>query len=146
MNVLDKDIITLDLKATTKEEAFEEMSLMLLDSEYIDDKDEFVKALYEREEIGITGLGNHIAIPHGKSGAVKKIGLAVGKANHDIEWETHDNKPVRVVLMFSVQNNDDYAKTHMKLLSEVATKLAHDEVVEALVNATTKEEIIDILS
>lgn len=146
MSAFDIDIITLNLNGNTKEKVFDEMSQMLLDSKYIDNKEEFQRALYEREDIGITGLGNHIAIPHGKSDSVKKTGLAIGKAQHDIEWETHDDKPVRFVIMFSVPNDDEYAKKHLKLLTEVAKKLADDEIVEKLLNAQTKDEIINILS
>lgn len=146
MNALDKSIITLDLKGNTKKEVFNELSQMLLDSNYIDDKESFHTALYEREDIGITGLGNHIAIPHGKSDSVKKTGLAIGKSDHDIEWETHDGKPVRFVIMFSVPNDDEYEKKHLKLLTEVAKKLADDEIVEKLLRSKTKDEIISILS
>lgn len=146
MNAFNKSIITLNLKGNTKEEVFNEMSQMLLDSNYIDDIESFHKALYERESIGITGLGNHIAIPHGKSDAVKKTGLAIGKADHDIEWETHDDKPVRFVIMFSVPNDDGYEKKHLKLLTEVAKKLANDEVINKLLKADTKDKIINILT
>lgn len=145
MQVFDENIINLDLKSSTKEAVFEEMAEMLLKEGYISNINDFLKALYEREKMGITGLGNHIAIPHGKSDSVNKVGIAIGKAEHDISWETHDNKPVRIVLMFVVKNDNQYEENHMVMLSQIASKLAHDDVIEALLKANTKEEIIQIL-
>ena len=61
----------------------------------------FIKALYLREEEGITGIGEGIAIPHGKSSVVAKTAIAIGRNLDGIEWETFDDKPVRVVIMLA---------------------------------------------
>ena len=73
--VLHEDIISLDVKGTTKDEVLHELAQLLLDGGYISDIDQFVKDIYVRESMGITGAGNHVAIPHGKSGAVLQKGV-----------------------------------------------------------------------
>ena len=134
--------INLDLKATNKKEVFEEMSEMLFADGCIDNIQDFIKDLYVREEEGMTGVGDGIAIPHGKSDSVIKTSIAIGRANHDIEWDTMDNKPVRVVIMFAVRSVD---KTkHVILLSQVASALCDDTIIKKLMTVKNEKEVIDL--
>ena len=71
-DILDENIIDLHLKSTTKDEVLHDLSAHLLEAGYIEDIEQFVKDIYVREAEGITGMGNHIAIPHGKSQDVYK--------------------------------------------------------------------------
>ena len=84
--ILNEDIIDLNLKAATKDEVLHELAGKLKDAAYIDDVEGFVKDIYVRESEGITGMGNHIAIPHGKSSSVTKIGIAIGRTDKEVEW------------------------------------------------------------
>lgn len=134
--------INLDLKAKNKKEVFEEMSQMLFEDECINNVEDFIKDLYLREEEGMTGVGDGIAIPHGKSDSVVHTSVAIGRANHDIDWNTMDDKPVRVVIMFAVRSVD---KTkHVVLLSQVASALCDEDVVKKLMTVKSKEEVIDL--
>ncbi len=143
--ILNKEIIDLDLKGTTKDEILKEMSSKLLSAGYIDDIDQFVKDIYVREEEGMTGMGNHIAIPHGKSTSVKKIGIAIGRTRNNIEWESYDEEPVNLIFLFCVSADSDFAKNHMMLLAELAGKLGNDTRIEKLQKVTTKEDLIQVL-
>lgn len=145
-NILDERIIDLNLKAKTKKEAIEKLSHLLYEAKYIDNVDEFISDIYLREAEGITGIGDYIAIPHGKSDSVKQIGIAIGKIKKEIEWETLDGKGVKMIFLFAVSNNHEYAKNHMLLLAEIAKKLGHDDAVKQLLKAKNFKQLSEILS
>lgn len=144
--ILSEDIIDLHLKGTTKDEILHELSQHLYDAGYISDVEQFVKDIYVRESMGITGAGNHIAIPHGKSSVVKKITIAVGRTDHMVEWESYDDQPVNLFFLFCVSDDDGFAQNHMRLLAELAGKIGKDSLVESLQKAQTPAEVISILT
>ena len=76
--VLDPRLIKLNLNASSKRDAITQLSETLKDADYINDVPSFVKDIYLREKEGITGIGDGIAIPHGKSDYVTKVGVAIG--------------------------------------------------------------------
>lgn len=139
--ILDDRIICVDMPAKSKDEAITFLSEKLKDAGYVNDIESFKKDIYYRESLGITGIGNYIAIPHGKSDSVKKIGVAIGKLKNEIKWETLDNKGVKVVFLFAVCNNNEYAKEHLMLLSQLAAKLGDDEKVDEILEASSVEDI-----
>ena len=97
--------------------------------------------IYFRESQGQTGIGNYVAIPHGKSSSVTQVGIAIGKMDQEIEWETLDGKGVKLIFLFAVGKDNENAMTHLKLLAEVARKLGNDEAIEALLAAKTVEDL-----
>lgn len=142
LKVIDRANILPSSDAKNKDQIFREIAATLFENGYINETEEFVEDIYLREEQGETGIGNYIAIPHGQSDSVSETTIAIAKLNEEIEWETLDGKGVKVVILFAVQNDTEFAATHLKLLAEVAKKLANNEVSESLVKATTTEEII----
>lgn len=143
--VLSENLIVLNMKARNKEEAIRELTEILYKEGKIFDKELFVKDVYLREAEGQTGLGNHIAIPHGKSDAVQVTSIIFGRTINDLIWESPDDKPVHVVILFAVRNIDK-TTVHLKLLSQVAMALADDETLEKLLTTQDKKEIIRLLS
>lgn len=144
--VLSEDIIDLNLKGTTKDEILHELSQHLYENGYISDVEQFVKDIYVRESLGITGAGNHIAIPHGKSSVVKKITIAIGRSDHYVEWESYDDQPVNLFFLFCVSDDEGFAQNHMRLLAKLAGKIGNDDLCEELQNAQTPAEVIEILT
>ena len=144
--ILSEDIINLDLKGTTKDEILRELSQHLFEAGYICDIEQFVKDIYVREAAGITGAGNHIAIPHGKSSVVKKITIAIGRSEHLVEWESYDDEPVNLFFLFCVSDDEGFAQNHMRLLAELAGKIGKDSLVAELQEAKTSSEVISILT
>lgn len=142
--VLDKRVIDLNMKATNKKEAIRELSEKLKAAGYIGDVDEFISDIYVREAEGVTGIGNYVAIPHGKSDSVTQVGIAIGKLEHEIEWETLDDKGVKLIFLFAVSNDHEYARNHMLLLAEIARKLGNDEAIAQLLNSKTVDELISV--
>ncbi|QIK56891.1 PTS transporter subunit EIIA [Erysipelothrix sp. HDW6A] len=140
-SVLTERLIELDLKGQSKIEVIDELIELLYNAESISDKDIFKQDVLTREEEGMTGIGDGIAIPHGKSDAVLKTSLAIGISKHDIDWDSIDAKPVRIVIMLAIKAYDKTA--HIKLLSKVASSLCESDVIEKLINAKTEREIIE---
>lgn len=140
--VLDPRLIKLDLQANSKRDAIIQLSELLKATDYINDVPAFVKDIYLREKEGITGIGDGIAIPHGKSNYVTKVGVAIGILNTPVTWETLDGKDVNIVILFAVSNNTESARNQLKLLSLFAAQLGHDAVVQHLKHATTPEDVI----
>lgn len=147
--ILDEKIIDLELKGTNKDEVLRNLSQHLLDEGYISDVDQFVKDIYEREKEGPTGMGNSISIPHGKSDAVKKIGIAIGRSINPIKWESGMSsdgfQDTHLIFLFCVSNDADFASNHMLLLAELAGKLGNDNRVELLKQVNSKRELIDAI-
>lgn len=138
--VLDERVIDLDMKAADKKEAITYLAGKLKEAGYIADVEEYVEDIYLRESQGQTGIGNYVAIPHGKSSSVTQVGIAIGKMENEIEWETLDGNGVKLIFLFAVGQDNENAMTHLKLLAEVARTLGNDEAIEALLKATTVEE------
>lgn len=141
LDVLDERIIDLNTKANNKDEVLTHLAKKLKEAGYIDDVDAFKKDIYLRESEGTTGIGNYIAIPHGKSDSVTQVGIAIAKLDHEIEWETLDGKGVKLVFLFAVSNDHEYARNHMLLLADIARKLGNDEAVEQMLKAETVEDL-----
>lgn len=140
-DVLDEKVIDLKMKASDKKEAITYLAEKLKEAGYIADVDSYVQDIYFRESQGHTGIGNYIAIPHGKSDSVTQVGIAIGKVENEIEWETLDGNGVKLIFLFAVGNDNENAKTHLRLLAEVARMLGNDETVEKLLSAQTVEDL-----
>jgi PTS system fructose-specific IIA component len=140
--IVDLKTVKTKMQAKTKDEALRELAGGLLANGYITDVEGFVKDIYVREAQGQTGIGNYIAIPHGKSTYVKKIGVAIGINQTEIPWETLDGNGVKGIILFAVGNDNEGATSHLKLLAMFAKKLGNDEVVDRLLQATTPEEVV----
>jgi len=143
--VLNSNRINLKLDVSNKEEVLNSMVDMLFKEEVITSKENFIKDVYFRETEGATGIGDGIAIPHGKSSSVLKTSLAVARTIHPIEWETLDDKPVRFIILFAVRDVDK-TTVHVKLLGEIAEKLADENIVNQLLTSNDASEIITIFS
>lgn len=140
-DVLDERVIDLNMKAADKKEAITNLAGKLKNAGYIADVESYVEDIYLRESQGQTGIGHYVAIPHGKSDSVTQVGIAIGKMENEIEWETLDGNGVKLIFLFAVGNDNENAKTHLKLLAEVARNLGNDEAVEQLLSAKTVEDL-----
>lgn len=144
-DVLKKERIELNLKSDTKEEALKELTELLHKTGALNDKEGFLEDVLNRESISTTGIGNGIAIPHGKSANVLETTVAIGRTAIPLEWESLDDKPVHFIVLLAV-NEEDKTGVHVKLLSQMARKLASEDTCKRLLKAATAEEIADIFS
>lgn len=143
--ILSINHVKLDMAASTKEEVIEELTDLLLKDGAISDRNAFIQDVWQREAEGSTGFENHIAIPHGKSSAVKHTSLAIGRTQRDIPWETLDGSHVRCIILFAVRLEDQNT-THIRLLSQVAGALADDDIIARLLEENNPKCIIQLFS
>ncbi|EAD5841032.1 TPA: PTS sugar transporter subunit IIA [Listeria innocua] len=143
--VISPALVNLELQATTKLEVIEELTDLLVETGAVVDKKAFIADVLYREEEGKTGLGEGVAIPHGKSASVINTSIAVGRTKKPVEWESLDDKPVNIIILFAVKNSDA-TTTHIKLLQKVAILLADDEVISQFQTVPTKEAFIKLLA
>ncbi|WP_110955008.1 PTS sugar transporter subunit IIA [Anaerosinus massiliensis] len=143
--VLNENLINLKLQAGTKVEAIEELIELLYQEGKVSDCDLFLRDVYDREAEGRTGIGKHVAIPHGKSDAVANTSIVIGRTMHDLVWESLDDKPVHIVILFAVRK-EDKTKLHLRLLAQVACALADEEVLKRLLITEDKQEVIALLT
>lgn len=141
-SVMRASCINLDLKGRTKAEIIEEMAEMFDKSGVLSSREQFIRDVYLREEEGPTGIGDGVAIPHGKSDAVITTAMAVGRARNYIEWESMDDRPVKVFVMFAVNSADK--SQLVSLLSQVAVALCDEDIVKQLFLTEEPKEIITL--
>lgn len=146
MDFLSRDAISVDLKAKNKKEAIEELVQLLVKAKKVEEanKEKIVKALLDREELGSTGIGQGIAIPHAKSDGVKEVMASFGKSNEGVEFDALDNKPV--YLLFLLVAPMEASSLHIKALAKISRLLKHKYFRSSLRKANTAEEVIKIIS
>lgn len=142
--VVKKELVFVDMEANSKEEVISKLSNELYQKGYLSDKDQFIKDTLAREKEGLTGIGNGIAIPHGKSEGVKKTTITLAKLAEPLEWGALDDLPVEVILLFSVKKTDE-TTTHIKLLQQVSIMLADDEFLHRLTEAKSSKELYELV-
>jgi PTS system fructose-specific IIA component len=144
-NFFQKEIIDFHLKATTKQEAINQLASLLAKNGKLKDKQVYEAAVLAREADSTTGVGNGIAIPHGKSIAVNETCLAIGRCETPIEWESLDDQPVHLIFLLAVTENDQN-EVHLRILAQLAELLIDETFVENLKNAKTTEELLALLT
>lgn len=142
--VLNEQNIFLEVEVKSKEELIEFLAEKLYLADKLLDKKLFIEDIYKREKEGITGIENGLALPHGKSKGVKETTILVAKLKNPIEWETLDDLPVDLIVLFAVRL-EDKNEVHLKLLSKIAGNLSEEENIEAIKKLTDKKQIIEIL-
>ncbi|MFM8095638.1 PTS sugar transporter subunit IIA [Klebsiella pneumoniae] len=143
--VLNVKNIKLNITARTKEEVIEELTDLLIQDGAVTNKEDFIRDVWLREELGSTGFENHIAIPHGKSSGVSRTALAIGRTQHAIPWETMDGSDVRCVILFAVCLVDQNA-THIRLLAQVSGSLADEDIIAKLLVESDPHKIIALFN
>lgn len=144
-DVLNRNAIVLDLAAADKAAVLDALADRLVGDGAVSDKAGFVADVYAREAEGKTGIGGGVAIPHGKSAAVARTCVAVARLARPIAWETLDGEPVRIIILFAVAL-DDKGLSFVKLMSQVARKLAHDETSTNLLQAKTVDDVVAVFA
>lgn len=138
--LLSKDTIILDLKSTSKNDVINELAEKLFKSGNVSNLDKFKNAILERESESTTGIGDGIAIPHAKTSAVKRPGIAFGRSNKGVDYDSLDKKPVSLVFMIAASEGAN--RDHLEALSRLSVMLMDDTFQSALRKAVTIEEIV----
>ncbi len=142
-NLLKPELVTLDLKGTNKEEIIKELVDLAARSGKVSDKEEAVRSVFERENRMSTGMKHGIAIPHGKTTAVRELVACVGISQREINFDALDRKGCRIFIM--TLSPIDKTGPHLQFLAEVGMLFRSEEKRQALLSAKTAEEVVSIL-
>ena len=143
-DLLDARSILLNASPKSKNEALDQIVDLMVKSEKINDKEAYRKQVYAREEESTTGIGEGIAIPHGKCDAVTKPGLAAMVVKNGVDFDSLDGEPVTLMFLIAAPNTED--NIHLDVLSKLSVLLMNEEFTEALRNAETVEEFMGIIN
>ncbi|KXF83587.1 PTS 2-O-a-mannosyl-D-glycerate transporter subunit IIABC [Enterovibrio coralii] len=139
-------LINLQTTFTSREEAIFALAEQLDQQGKLYDKQQFLDAVFAREEQGPTALGEGLAVPHGKSDAVKEASFAVATLKEDLKWKGLDeDEDVNLIFLIAIPNAEA-GSTHIQLLTELTTTLVDDDVREAVLKATNAEELLSLFS
>ena len=142
LDVLHPDAILADLKSQDKKSVLEELVepiSIITGMEH----HELVRVLMDREQLGSTGIGEGIGIPHGKVKGLESMIIGFGLSKRGVEFDSIDNKPTN--LFFTLITPDQSTGLHLKLLARISRLLKNDSFRDSLLNASSQEEILNLI-
>jgi len=137
--LIDEDYILPELKAKDKKGVLEELVDALVRRKPSIDKKTLVKVLLERERLGSTGIGDGVAIPHGKFHGITQPIISFGRSRKGLDFESMDGEPV--FLFFLLVAPENSASIHLKALAKIAKILKNSAFRKALMEAPSKKEL-----
>ncbi|HEM2770176.1 TPA: PTS sugar transporter subunit IIA [Streptococcus suis] len=141
-DVLRKDVMLLDLQATSKEAVIDEMIASLVEKGYVTDFEVFKTGIMNREAQTTTGLGDGIAMPHAKNAAVKEATVLFAKSNKGVDYASLDGQPTDLFFMIAAPEGAN--DTHLAALAELSKYLMKAGFADRLRAATNPEEVIAV--
>ncbi len=142
--LLQENFIDLDLDVVSKNEAIAKLSNLLCSSGKVSDHTDFVKAVMEREKLGSTAIGAGIAIPHARANTVNEVSIAFARSGRGIDFNSVDGDPVHLIFLLAAPIES--GSLYLKLLARISRLLRYQDLIEDLKKATSKEEIVKIIS
>ena len=136
--------IKLDLESTEKEGVLQELVDILAEVKDIGDKKSILRALIERENLGSTGIGQGIAIPHGKTEKVDGLVAVLGVSRKGVNFEALDGEPVYILFLLVAPK--DTAGPHLKALAQISRLLRDTYFCELLRRCKTPKDVFDLIS
>ena len=141
--LLDKRSVSLSGAPKNKSEALDQVVELMAKSGKINDKEAYRKQVYAREEESTTGIGEGIAIPHGKCDAVSRPGLAAMVVKDGVDFDSLDGEPVTLIFLIAAPNTED--NVHLDVLSKLSVLMMDEEFSDSLRNAGSVEEFLAII-
>lgn len=142
-DLLDKRSISLTGTPKTKSEALDQIIDLMMESGKISDREAYRAQVYAREEESTTGIGEGIAIPHGKCDAVKEPGLAAMVIKDGVDFDALDGAPVTLMFLIAAPNTED--NVHLDVLSKLSVLMMDENFADSLRNASSVEEFLNII-
>ncbi len=138
-----EELIELDLKSKTKEEAIRELVILASHSKLVKDQKELLSAVIEREKLVTTGVGYGVALPHAKTKAVRGVVLAFGRAKQGIDFETMDKKPAH--LFFLIAAPEDAIGAHLNVLQRISFIMKDEKTRARFLELKSPGEVLEAL-
>ena len=142
-DLLAVESIDLNGKATGKTDVLNQCVDLMAKSGKIADVEKYRKGVFAREDEGTTGIGMGIAIPHCKSDAVKKAGLAAMVVKNGVDFESLDGTPAKIIFLIAAPNTED--NVHLQVLSKLSVMLMDEHFTDSLINANSVDEFLSII-
>ncbi len=143
LDFLSVDAIKMSMESKNKKDAIKELIEVLVKSGKVKDKKKMIQTLMEREELGSTGIGQGIAIPHGKSDTVSDLAAAFGISHEGVNFDALDGEPVNI--FFLLVAPEGAAGAHLKALARISSLLKDKYFRKSLLSAQSAEEVIKII-
>ena len=143
-DIIDLNNIIIALGAHDKNTVIEELAGTIVESCPSLKKDELIKILLERERLGSTGIGDGVAIPHGKVSGISEPIISFGRSVNGLDFDSMDGEPVH--LFFLLVAPEDSANIHLKALAKIAKILKNNLFRKQLIEAKTREDIFKIIT
>ncbi len=143
VDLLHKQGMNLNIKPTSKEQCINELVDLMDKTGNLNNKEEYKKAILAREELSTTGIGDGIAIPHGKTNAVKKASLAAAVCKEGVDYDSLDGMPVNLFFMIAVPDNSD--NLHLEVLARLSTILMDEDFRKKLIECSDKDEFLKLI-
>ncbi len=141
--ILKKESVIADLLGDNKVEVIKEMTQCLKKNNFIKNDQALFETLMEREKLGSTGIGENVAIPHGKSDEVTQIITVLARSKNGVEFESLDQKPVHFVCMVIAPAHS--TGQHLKVLARISRIFKNQGLREDILNAGNSDSIYSIL-
>ncbi|KXZ14782.1 PTS fructose transporter subunit IIA [Bacillus nakamurai] len=142
--LLTKDTIHLNIESKKKEDVIDEMVTVLDKAGRLNDREAYKAAILNRESQSSTGIGEGIAIPHAKTASVINPAIAFGRSKEGVDYDSLDGQPAHLVFMIAATEGAN--NTHLEALSRLSALLMREEIRKQLLEAETKDAIIDIIN
>lgn len=143
--VISEEMIFLDKDLTSQEDILKFIVKSAFENDYVEEEDKLLTAVKKRENEISTAIGYLIAIPHGKTGAVKSPFISMVRTSEKVKWTEDNDEMVRLVFLIGVPEKSE-GKLHLKFISQLSKKLLDDSFREKLLNKKNKNEIFEQLS
>ena len=144
LDYLDEEWVIADLQGLDKTSLLKELSSVLVKPCKVTSVEELLQVLLDREKLGSTGIGEGIAIPHGRLKKLKKFFISFGRSVKGVDFDSIDRKPSQ--LFFLVMAPENSAVDNLKLLSRIVTLLKEPSFKKRLIEASSRKELFQIIS
>lgn len=143
-DLINKEAIDLNVQASSKEDIIKQAVKLMNKNGNIENESAYLELVMKREEEGSTGIGEEIAIPHGKGNCIKKPGIAAMIIPEGVEFNSLDGKPVKLLFLIAAPNSSE--NVHLEVLSRLSTLLMDEKFKKELINAKSKDEFLEIIN
>lgn len=143
IDYMDENLISLNLTSKNKEDLLKEVTNLISHSEKIKDSKEILDALQKREQVGSTGIGKGVAIPHAKTEAVESLTIAFGITKDMIDYKSLDNEKVNMFFIFASPLKD--SQIYLKVLARISRLIRDEEFRKRIYLCKTAKEIIEVI-
>ena len=142
--LLTNDLIDMELTSHDKEGVLEEMANMVFKAKKVSDRDAFLKALKNREDLESTGIGKGLAIPHARTDTVDGLVMAFARSKTGVDFQSLDKKPAHLIFLIASPEREKSA--YIKVLARMSRLLRKEDFKEQLLKAATPTDVIQLIA